>query len=133
MTKLQMQLRNGQFVPVTQYDAQRIEDFKDGQVFNLTTTNTRSNPHHNLYWAALRNVCKATGKWPTEAHLHHELKLACGYYKTTISPLTGGIVRSTDSISFDKMDQQEFMRYFEGAMEKLTEAVGYDPLMQDGL
>lgn len=131
MTKIQAELRGGLFLPVTEYDAQRIEDMKDGQLVNLSVASKRSNPHHNLYWSALRNVCKATGKWPTEAHLHHELKLACGYYKTTISPLTGGIVRSTDSISFEKMNQAEFMQYFEAAMEKLSEAIGYDPITQN--
>lgn len=128
MINLQMQLRNGQIVPVTQYDAQRLEDYKDGSLFNMKPTKQRSNPHHNLYWATLRNVCDATGKWPTDQHLHHELKIVCGFYKTHFSPLTGSIVRIVDSISFDKMTQQEFNTYFELAMQKLADAIGCDPL-----
>jgi len=37
-------------------------------------------------------------------------------------------MRVIDSISFDDMDQKEFNKYFEMAMEKLSEAIGYDPL-----
>ena len=79
MTKIQVQIKNGQLLPVSQYDAERLEDAKQGQVFNLTATGHRSNPHHNLYWSTLRSVCKATGKgsirnngskWYAKVHGH---------------------------------------------------------------
>lgn len=130
--KIQVVLRNGKLQPATEYDAMQLSDHKENSTFALHRTNHRSNPHHALYWAALRNACDATGMWPTEQHLHHELKLACGYYKTTISQFTGGIVRSTDSISFSEMDQIEFNKYFELAMGKLAEVIGYDPLSLKG-
>lgn len=127
-SKIQVQIRDGQLLPVSHYDAERLEDAKQGQVFNLTPTGKRSNPHHNLYWSTLRSVCKATSKWPTEEHLHDLIKLACGYYKFEYSSLVGGFVKMTDSISFDKMTQQEFNQFFESAIEKLAEDLGYDPL-----
>ena len=39
-------------------------------------------------------------------------------------------MRVIDSISFDEMDQKEFNKYFEMAMAKLSEAIGYDPLQR---
>ena len=39
-------------------------------------------------------------------------------------------MRVMDSISFDDMSQQDFNNYFELAMQKLTEAIGYDPVDQ---
>lgn len=128
MTKLQMELRNGRLQPVSMYDAERMEDYPEGTLFNLTNTGKRSNPHHNLYWTTLRRVAKATGKWPTEHHLHDELKIACGYVRIKLSALNGELVNIPDSISFDKMSQQEFQRYFELAMAKLAEGIGYDPI-----
>ena len=129
--KIQVHIKNGQLLPVSQYDAERLEEAKQGQVYNLTATGHRSNPHHNLYWSTLRGVCKATGKWPTERHLHDELKIACGYYQMKYSTITGSFLRVLDSISFDDMTQQEFNIYFEMAMAKLTEAIGYDPITED--
>jgi hypothetical protein len=128
MTKLQMELRNGYLVPVSQYDAERMEDLPDGTLFNLSQTGKRSNPHHNLYWSTLRRVARDTGKWPTEHHLHDELKIACGYVRIKLSALNGELVNIPDSISFDKMNQAEFFKYFELAMKKLAEGIGYDPL-----
>ena len=37
-------------------------------------------------------------------------------------------MRVIDSISFDDMEQDEFNSYFEMAMAKLAETLGYDPL-----
>ena len=74
MSKIQVEFKGGQLLPITKYDAQRMEDFKDGSFFNLTSTGKRSNPHHNLYWGVLRDVCKTTQRWPTEHHLHSELQ-----------------------------------------------------------
>ena len=121
MTKLQMELRNGRLVPVSQYDAERMEDYPQGALFNLSATGKRSNPHHNLYWSTLRRVARDTGKWPTEHHLHDELKIACGYVRIKLSALNGELVNIPDSISFDKMDQREFNTFFELAMTKLAE------------
>ena len=42
--KLQVQLSNGRLVPVSQYDAERMEDYAQGALFNLTATKQRSNP-----------------------------------------------------------------------------------------
>tara|TARA_R110000765_G_C18945042_1_gene608002 strand:+ start:1457 stop:1858 length:402 start_codon:yes stop_codon:yes gene_type:complete len=126
--KIQVELRDGKLMPVSQHDAERLSDCKSRQLFNLSLTGTRSNPHHNLYWSILKTACESTGMWPTSKHLHHELKLVCGYYKTTISPLTLSIVRHVDSTDFSAMTQAEFMIYFELAMSKLSEAVGYDPI-----
>ena len=128
MTKLQMELRDGQLMPVSQYDAERMENLPQGTLFNLSVTGKRSNPHHNLYWSILKTACESTGMWPTSKHLHHELKLVCGYYKTTISPLTSSIVRHVDSTEFSAMTQAEFMTYFELAISKLSETIGYDPI-----
>ena len=44
--------------------------------------------------------------------------------------LNGELVNIPDSISFDKMEQHEFQRYFDMAMTKLAEGIGYDPIEQ---
>jgi hypothetical protein len=123
-----MELRNGRLVPVSQYDAERMEDYPQGALFNLSPTGKRSNPQHNLYWSTLRRVARDTGKWPTEHHLHDELKIACGYVRIKLSALNGELVNIPDSISFDKMDQREFNTFFELTMTKLAEGIGYDPI-----
>ena len=128
MTKLQVMKVEGALVPLTEHDADQLAEAAHGSVFNMTKTGKRSNPHHNMYWSILTKVVKATGKWPTRDHLHNDLKWACGYVKMRYNSLAGCHMRVIDSISFDDMDQDEFNLYFELAMAKLAEAIGYDPL-----
>ena len=123
---MQVFLRHNRLWPVTKNDAELIEKHGNETIFNLKSTKLRSNPQHNLYWSILRSVCKSTDKWPTETHLHYELKIACGYFNHRYSPLTDSIIRQVDSISFQKMTPQEFNEYFDKAMQKLSECVGYD-------
>ena len=59
-----------------------------------------------------------------------ELKFACGYYSMKYNEMAEEFMRIPSSISFDQMSQQDFMKYFEAAMEKLSEAIGYDPLKE---
>ena len=112
---LQVFKRDGVLYPVTRYDAETIEEMPNDQLFDLKPTSKRSEQHHKKYFAVLNDVVKTTDKWPTSQHLHDDLKMLCGYY-------------IPDSIAFTKMDQQEFSKFFDQAMGKLSEAIGYDPL-----
>ena len=127
-SKIQVLKVEGALVPLTEHDANQLEDAAINTVFNMTSTQTRSNPHHNMYWAVLHKVVKATGKWPTKDHLHDELKWACGYVRMRYTNFTGQHMRTVDSISFDDMSQKEFNDYFDMAMTTLAEGIGYDPL-----
>ena len=126
--KIQVFKRDGRLLPVTQYDGEMLGDMPDGQLFNITTSSKRSDPHHKLYWAVLGNVVKATGKWATSSHLHDDLKMMAGYYRTVANGVTGGVYYVPDSTAYQRMDQAEFAAYFEQAMAKLSETIGYDPL-----
>ena len=130
-SKIQVYIRDGQLLPVSEHDSQQLQEAKQGQTYNLQATGKRSNPHHSLYWVTLSNVVKATGRWPTAEHLHNELKWACGYVKMRWNSLASAHMRMIDSINFDEMDQKEFNQYFEMSMAKLAEAIGYDPIQTD--
>src|SRR5690554_6117444 len=113
---------------VSAYDAEIIMADPVGTEYDLVKRSRRSLPQHRLYWQALTMVVRATGRWPTPEHLHHELKLACGYRITIVDWETGEISQAVDSISFDAMTHDEFKAYFDKAMEKLAEHIGFGPL-----
>lgn len=114
--------------PVSGWDAELIMSDVPGTEYDLVKRSKRSNPQNSLYWVTLANVCRATGKWPTPAHLHHELKLVCGFKMTVVDWETGEVSQAVDSTAFDAMTADEFRVYFDMAMEKLAEHVGFDPL-----
>ncbi len=125
---LQVKLCQGHFEPLTRHVATLMEEYSEGQLFDITAVAHRSNPHHALYWATLQKVINSTDRWATKDHLHSDLKMLCGYYRTVINGLTGELYYVPDSIAFNKMNQKEFSMFFDKAMEKLTQAIGYDPL-----
>lgn len=126
--KIQVQKRGGQLLPITTYDAEEVEAAREGQLYDLVPVSDRSDPHHKLYWATLGEVVKATGAWASSAHLHDDLKMLCGYYRTVVNTASGALYYIPDSIAYQKMNQQEFAAYFDQAMAKLSQTIGYDPL-----
>ena len=123
-----MELRDGTFNPITRYDAESIELYKQGQIFNVVAVSERSNPHHKLYWSILKAVVDTTAMWPTPQKLHNEIKFLTGYYSSVINGKSGQIFYVVDSISFESMDQQEFSTFFDAAMEVLANRLGVDPM-----
>ena len=104
--KLQVEKREGQFLPLTQYDADEIEAHPNGQLYDVKPVADRSDPHHKLYWAILGKV---------------------GHYRTVVNQASGGIYYIPDSTAYSKMNQKEFNEYFDQAMAKLSETLQYDP------
>ena len=82
--QIQMELRDGTFNPITRYDAESIELYKQGQIFNVVAVSERSNPHHKLYWSILKAVVDTTAMWPTPQKLHNEIKFLTGYYSSCL-------------------------------------------------
>tara|TARA_R110002167_G_scaffold34895_11_gene111498 strand:+ start:330 stop:740 length:411 start_codon:yes stop_codon:yes gene_type:complete len=124
---LQVEKRDGQFLPLTQYDAHEIEAHPNGQLYDVKPVAVRSDPHHKLYWAILGKAVRDTNLWASSSHLHDDLKMLCGHYRTVVNQASGGIYYVPDSIAYNKMDQSEFSQYFEQSMMKLSETLGYDP------
>lgn len=114
-------------VPVSGFDQEQLMAFPAGSEFKLTRMNKRSIPQHRAYWKALTMAVDSSDKWATAEHCHDALKRACGYI-TVNHDMTGRPFITTDSTAFDAMTQDEFKSYFDKAMAKLADAIGYDPI-----
>ncbi len=113
--------------PVSSFDQEQLLACENGAEFKLVKLTKRSLPQHRAYWKALSLVVENDDRWPTGEHLHDALKRACGYVTVTHG-MDGKPFLTTDSTGFDAMTQDEFRVYFDRAMAKLAEAVGFDPL-----
>jgi hypothetical protein len=123
-----MRKTGGRLSPVTQFDAEEFANFPDGMLFALIARNKRTLPLHRTYWQALTKAVEATGRWQSREALHTSLKVAMGLVEP-IYDLRGNVTgMQPHSTAFAAMDQGEFKVYFDGAMAKLSEAVGYDVL-----
>ncbi len=118
----------GTLSPVTAFDAEELGMFPDGMLFDLIPRNKRTLALHRTYWQALTKAVDATGRWQSREALHTALKVAMGLVEP-IYDLRGDVTgMQPHSTAFAAMDQMEFRVYFDGAMAKLSEAVGYDVL-----
>jgi len=123
-----VEARRGRLWAVSSYDAETIMLYPQGQQFTCWPMSTRSLPHLRLYWKILREVCRATDRWPSGQHCHQDIKLTTGYVTHAMNWSTGEAVVVPDSIAFDKMSQRDFNVYFDKAMICLAEIIGFDPL-----
>lgn len=114
--------------PARSWDAEAIMADPIGTEYELHRVSKRKPAQHRTYWKALGLVVKSTNRWATAAHLHDELKLACGFYRIAKSLNTGADIILPDSTAWDKMDQVSWQDYMNKAMEVLSGAVGFDPL-----
>jgi hypothetical protein len=121
-------LQGGKLSPCTAYDAQEIDSFPNGMMFDIIARNKRTLPLHRTYWQALTRAVEATGRWQSREALHTALKVAMGLVEP-IYDLRGNVTgMQPHSTAFGAMDQSQFRAYFDGAMAKLSEAVGYNAL-----
>ena len=116
---LQVVKRDGVLHPVTQYDAEILETYTTNQLFDIQAVSERSPQHHKLYWSILNNVVKATNKWATASHLHDDLKMLCGYYRTVINKANGGVYYVPDSIAFNKWIKKNLTIFLKPQCKKL--------------
>lgn len=120
-----VRLDGGRLIPVTQWDAELLEECKAGQEFDLAPRSRRSTPHNSMYWACLARIAKATDAWPTPEHLHRYIKFRLGYVETIRDPAGNPIAVIPDSTAFDKMPQDEFNSFFARAMRLMEAEVGF--------
>jgi len=123
-----VKLNGGRLAPVSAWDAEELSAFPDGMTFDMHPRNKRTLPLHRTYWQALSKAVEATGRWQSREALHTALKVAMGLVEP-IYDLKGNVTgMQPHSTAFAAMDQNQFKAYFDGAMGKLSEAVGYDVL-----
>lgn len=113
-------------MPANRYSADALEGYGWAAMFKLTPTKRRSNPQLGWYWVALKKVAEATGKWPTDEHVHKDVKRALGYLSHRVDPFTGEEVEDLDSTAFNAMNHAEFTEYLKKAKLLFLEQMGID-------
>ncbi len=92
-----------------------------GESFGIRIVRDRSLPQHNLFWAVLDRVGRAT-KFENAERLLVALKIRLGRYDLMKMP-NGKIVPVPHSISFGAMTQGEFQTFFDEAVNLICSEV----------
>ncbi len=109
-----MQRRGSFLVPDAPIDGEMLDAFPTRKKLRVAITQPRSIPQLRLYWSMLHLVADNMSTEITSEALHEWIKMRCGV--SVAIPLRNGQVDHVPgSIAFDKMDQDQFGRFFERA------------------
>lgn len=113
-------------VPEMQHDARALDGIAQGERVRIDIRQWRNLGRHRAYWAMLGDVIEATECALTPERLHEVLKLETGVVDLIRLP-NGMTVAIPGSISFEKMEEAEFVEFFRRAEQWLGETYGYAP------
>lgn len=101
-----------------------LRKIKVGKVVRCEVTQPRNIQHHRKFFALLNTVWQAAGDWATVDDLLIELKIKLGITKEIVIRESGEVVKIVGSISFAAMDQTEFDKFYERAIQALCFMAG---------
>lgn len=101
-----------------------LRKIKLGKMVRCEISQPRNIQHHRKFFALLNTVWQAAGEWPTVDDLLIELKIKLGITKDVVVRESGEVVKIVGSISFAAMDQLEFEKFYERAIQALCLMTG---------
>lgn len=101
----------GGWVPANRHDAEALDRFPVGSVARASFRKPRNPKHHAKFFALLNVVFPHQQAWPTMELFRKAIQRALGYFEEH-----NGMIFDV-SIAFDRMDQDEFARLYERAVE----------------
>ena len=94
-----------------------------GEVVSFNWRKPRSLAYHRKWWAMVRLVHEATGKWPSAEVLHDLVCIAIGHCDTYLMA-SGALYYKPRTISFAGMDDAEFHAFYNRGLDALCELAG---------
>lgn len=117
------------FVPADAYARELAAKVPEGKGVFLNLWLPRNMAQHRKYFAILRNVVEATGRWTSTEHLRRDILLTLGRYDEHVNEFTGEVEKVVHSMAVASMPRDEFERLYSDTIKLLTEALGADPEM----
>jgi hypothetical protein len=89
----------------------------------------RNMKQHRKYFAVLRNVVEATGRWTSTEHLRRDILISLNRFDEEINRFTGEVRQIPHSMAVASMPKAEFEQLYDDTIKLLTEALECDPEM----
>ena len=107
--------RHGALVPYTEEGADALRRIKDGDILEVQFTRPRSQRHHKLFFAMLKIVQDNRDSGSID-ELLDIIKIGVGHTNIILVPNIG-LVAVPKSINFASMDQDQFNKFFNRAVD----------------
>ena len=115
-TELAMKRVTAGLVPVDAWGEETLAQIPLGRIVTVQARQSRNLDHHRKFFALLHIVQSNSEQYDTIERLLVMLKIAMGHVETIITR-KGETVYVPKSINFASMDQAEFERFYDKAVE----------------
>jgi hypothetical protein len=101
----------------------RLETLKPGNWLRFEWSAPRNGPHHRKFMALVTLVTENSEVYATKEAALVAIKLAAAYFDPHIDPRTGEVIPQVKSISYDKMEQDEFDAFYSAALDGVLQVI----------
>lgn len=101
----------------------RLKVMKPGQCMRFEWSSPRNPQHHRLLFALIQLITENSEAYRTTEQALVAIKLAAGYFEPVVDPRTGHVVPVPQSISFEKMGQEDFERFYSAALDGVIQVI----------
>lgn len=101
----------------------RIETMKEGTFLRMEWARPRNGKHHRKFFALLTLVAENSETYNTTEKALVAVKLCSGYADPFLDPVTGELTQIPQSIAYDKMEQDEFERFYSAAIDGVLQHI----------
>lgn len=101
----------------------KLEAMKPGDWLRLEWVRPRNPKHHRKFFALLHVISENSETYDTTEKALVALKLVTGHFDLVVDPKSGQIVQVPKSISYERMDQDEFERFYSQAIDAVLQYI----------
>jgi hypothetical protein len=100
-----------------------LEVMPEGHYLRLDWVRDRNGAHHRKFFALLQLVAENSETYNTVEKALVALKLVTGHFEPAIHPETGELIQVPKSISYEKMDQDTFEKFYSAAIDGVLQHI----------
>jgi len=108
------------FIPSTEADEEITNRIALGEEAQVEFRKARNSQFHRKFFAMLKTVFENQTKYSNLEDLLVEIKVRTGHYREHIA-MSGEIIYLPKSISFEKMDNIEFEKFYSAAVNAILD------------
>lgn len=112
MSEIILCKRLASLIPVDDEGKEVLNSIGQGELVRVKLTKPRNLKHHRKFFSMLQLVFQNQERFPTMDHLLTAVKIEAGLYEDAPIDVNGRLVYIPKSISFARMDQSAFDKFY---------------------
>lgn len=112
--------------PVYNSDYENYSKIPLNETFEIEFKKVRNYKFHKKYFGLLKLAFENQSDYRLMEDMRRDLIITAGYYDEVVNKVTGEVYKLAKSISFSKMDNDEFSELYESTKDVICKWLGID-------